>query len=181
MNLSAMQPNSSPENSIKYSECIELIESASAEIRNLSYLLHPPMMDELGLRAAVTAYAQGFEGRSGLKILVDVSENVGRLEGNREIVLFRVIQECLSNIHRHSGSSTACIRIMREQKDVVMEIVDQGHGLERGEDGKFRSGVGLRGMEERIRPLDGIFSIESSVAGTSVRVVLPNASSVVQE
>jgi signal transduction histidine kinase len=70
---------------------------------------------------------------------------------------------------------------MREQKDVVMEIVDQGHGLERGEDGKFRSGVGLRGMEERIRPLDGIFSIESSVAGTSVRVVLPNASSVVQE
>lgn len=178
MNLSAMRPNSSPENSIRYSECIELIESASAEIRNLSYLLHPPMMDELGLRAAVTEYAQGFEGRSGLKILVDVSEDVGRLEGNREIVLFRIIQESLSNVHRHSGSSTASIRIAREQKDVVMEIVDQGCGVERGEDGKFRSGVGFRGMEERLRPLNGIFSIESSAAGTSVRVVLPNASCV---
>jgi signal transduction histidine kinase len=181
MNLSGMQPNSSLENSIKFSECIELIESASAEIRNLSYLLHPPMMDELGLRAAVTEYAQGFESRSGLKICVEVSGDVGRLEGNREIVLFRVIQESLSNAHRHSGSSTVTIRIMREQQDVVTEIVDQGRGMERGDDGKFKSGVGLKGMEERLRPFDGTFSVESSVAGTRVRVVLPNASSVVQE
>jgi signal transduction histidine kinase len=181
MNLSSMQPNSSLENSIRFSECIELIESASAEIRNLSYLLHPPMIDELGLRAAVTEYAHGFESRSGLKILVDVRGDVGRLEGNREIVLFRVIQESLSNVHRHSGSSTASIRIMREQQDVVTEIVDRGRGMERGEDGKFKSGVGLKGMEERLRPLNGTFSIESSTAGTSVRVVLPNAPNVTSE
>jgi signal transduction histidine kinase len=175
MNLSGMRPNSSPENSLKFSECIELVESASAEIRNLSYLLHPPLMDELGLRAAVTEYAQGFGSRSGLKILVDVAGDVGRLDGNREIVLFRVIQESLSNVHRHSGSSSASIRIRREQQTVITEIADEGRGMERGEDGQFKSGVGLKGMEERLRPFNGTFSIESSAAGTSVRVVLPNA------
>jgi len=175
MNLSAMERKSSPANSLKYVECKDLIESASAEIRNLSYLLHPPLIDELGLRAALTEFARGFEGRSGLKILVEVADDVGRLQGNREIVLFRIIQESLSNVHRHSGSSAATIRISREAQDAILEIIDQGRGLQRDGDGKFRYGVGLRGMQERLRPFNGTFAIDSTAAGTKVRVALPNA------
>jgi two-component system NarL family sensor kinase len=160
---------------------LDLVTSATLEIRNLSYVLHPPLMDELGLASAIGEYASGYESRSGLEITVDVSSDLGRLQGNREIALFRIIQESLGNIHRHSGSPTANIRLFREQQQVVLEITDQGRGLERGADGRIKYGVGLTSMRERLRPFGGSLSIESSSAGTKVTAVLPQATPVMPE
>jgi signal transduction histidine kinase len=178
MNLAQMQKNSSPANVSKFDECLDLVSSASSEIRNLSYLLHPPLMDEFGLDSTIAEYVEGFERRSGLKIAVEVSSDVGRLQGNREIALFRIIQECLGNIHRHSGSPTGNIRIFRQDQSVVVEVTDHGRGLTRREDGKLIYGVGLRSMQERLRPFNGSLCIESSDAGTKVKVILPQAPAV---
>jgi len=176
MNLSLMQRNSSPENIVKFAECLDLIGTATSEIRNLSYLLHPPLMEELGLGPAITEYATGFASRSGLKITVEISNDVGRLQGNREIALFRIVQESLSNVHRHSGSPTVSISLFRDKQDVVLEIADQGRGMDRGEDGKIRYGVGLRSMQERLRPFGRALDIESSAAGTKLKIILPQPS-----
>ena len=181
MNLAQMQKKSSPENVARFAECLELASTASSEIRNLSYLLHPPFMDELGLGSAIAEYAAGFAGRSTLKVTVNVAADVGRLEGNREIALFRIMQESLANIHRHSGSATASIQIFRDGQNVILEVADQGRGLKRSEDGRIIYGVGLRSMQERLRPFNGSLSIESSDAGTKVKVVLPHARAVTPE
>jgi signal transduction histidine kinase len=178
MNLAEMQKRSSPENFPRFSECLDLASTAASEIRNLSYLLHPPLMDELGLSLAVAEYAAGFEGRSGIKITVEISNDVGRLQGNREITLFRIIQESLANIHRHSSSPTANIRLFRSAQSVLLEVTDQGNGLKRQEDGSLIYGVGLRSMQERLRPFDGSLSVESSDAGTKVTVILPQSPAV---
>jgi signal transduction histidine kinase len=175
MNLSRMQGYSSPENSAKFDECLKLVNSAASEIRNLSYLLHPPLMDELGLASAIGDYVSGFEARSGLRITYEVSVDIGRLEGNREISLFRIVQEALGNIHRHSGSPTANIRLFREQEKVVLEITDHGRGLKPGDDGKIKYGVGLTSMQERLRAFGGILNIASTSGGTTVQAVLPEA------
>ncbi len=173
MNLAQMQGNSSPVNADKFEECMQLISSAAAEMRNLSYLLHPPLMDELGLGSAIEEYATGYESRSGIKITIEVSKDVGRLPGNREIALFRIVQESLGNVHKHSGSPTALIRLFRDDENVVLEIIDQGRGMERLKDGRFRYGVGLRSMQERLRPFSGRLDIESSAKGTKLTVILP--------
>lgn len=175
MNLAQMQRSSSPENITRFAECLDLVSSASSEIRNLSYLLHPPLMDEAGLGSAIAQYATGFEVRSKLNIAVEIKSDVGRLEGNREIVLFRIMQECLGNIHKHSGSSTARIRVFREGQSVVLEVTDQGRGVQRDRHGRIQYGVGLRSMQERLRPFNGSLSIHSSDVGTAVKVVLPVA------
>lgn len=179
MNLSRMQHSSSPANIAKFAECLDLIGTASSDIRNLSYLLHPPFMDELGLGSAITEYAKGFESRSGLKIAVEVSDDIGRLQGNCEIALFRITQEGLGNVRRHSGSPTATIRLFRDKQNVVLEIADQGHGMEGRVEGKFRSGVGFRSMQERLRPFGGVLAIESNAAGTRVKVILPQPTAAV--
>lgn len=173
MNLGQMQSTSSPANAPRFAQCIDLATAAASEIRNLSYLLHPPLMDETGLSSAVAEYVSGYEGRSALTIAHNVSADVGRLQGNREIALFRIMQESLGNIHRHSGSSTASIRIFREGESVVMEVSDAGRGLKHGDDGKIVYGVGLRSMQERLRPFNGSLSLTSSDTGTKVTVTLP--------
>ena len=175
MLLGQMQRESSAANLDKFEECKALIGSAAAEIRNLSYLLHPPLIDEIGLASAVAEYAEGFEKRSGLCVHVEVSKDFGRLDGNRELALFRIIQESLGNIHRHSGSAVATIKIFAREKDVVLEIRDEGRGLpfRSAETGKF--GVGMRSMQERLRPLGGNLQIETSTGGTTIRAVLPRA------
>jgi signal transduction histidine kinase len=179
MNLGQMRRDSSIVNAGRFAECLDLASAASTEIRNLSYLLHPPLMDESGLGSAIAEYAAGFERRSKLAVAVEITSNVGRLQGNREIALFRIMQECLGNIHRHSGSSTASIRVFREGQSVVLEVADQGRGLKRGEDGGLKYGVGLRSMQERLRPFGGSLSLESSDAGTKVTVTLPHAPGVI--
>ena len=173
MNLSQMQKDSSPANLRKFEECRELITSAASEIRNLSYLLHPPLIDEVGLASAVAEYLQGFQKRSGLSVQFEISKDVGRLDGNREITLFRIIQESLGNIHRHSGSSTANVKICCLQNDVQLEIHDQGRGLPDKADGGRSSGVGIKGMQERLRPFGGTLRITSDTTGTCVKVTLP--------
>jgi PAS domain S-box-containing protein len=178
MTLSQMEKDSSPANLHKFEECKDLITSAASEIRNLSYLLHPPLIDEVGLASAVAEYVQGFQKRSGLSVQFEISQKVGRLDGNREITLFRIIQESLGNIHRHSGSSTASVKIFcQEENDIVLEIRDQGRGLQNNPGGKSNAGVGIKGMQERLRPFGGTLRINSDATGTLVQVILPRESS----
>jgi PAS domain S-box-containing protein len=151
-----------------------IIEQSQRELRTLAYQLHPPSLDELGLTGAVQEYAAGFTQRSGIQVALDASPALGRLPAETERALFRVVQESLGNVHRHSGSPTATIRIVREANDVTLEVTDQGRGLRvRGDGTVAKSGVGLAGMRERVRQLGGRFEIESSGRGTTVRAIAP--------
>ena len=177
MAFSQMHKDASGTNLRRFEECRALIATAASEIRNLSYLLHPPLMDELGLPSAIAEYVEGFVKRSGIRIEVEVPKELRRLEGNREIALFRIIQESLGNIHRHSGSATASLRIFCLDQDIVLEIRDQGRGLPTRSADKKSTGVGIRSMQERLRQFGGSLHIESNETGTSVRAVLPQQSS----
>lgn len=153
-----------------------IMEHCQRELRTLSYRLHPPLLDEGGLAGAVQAYADGFTQRSGIAVTLDARLARGRFPSDTEWALFRVMQESLGNIHRHSGSRTAAIRIVREGADVVLEVRDQGHGLELRTDGKVaKMGVGLAGMRERVRQLGGLLEVETSDHGTTVRASVPGA------
>lgn len=177
MTITQMHKDASGANLRRFEECRSLIATAASEIRSLSYLLHPPLMDELGLPSAIEEYVEGFVKRSGIRIEVEVPKELRRLEGNRELALFRIIQESLGNIHRHSGSPTASLRIFCLDQDIVLEIRDQGRGLAVGSTSKKNTGVGIRSMQERLRQFGGTLQIESNEAGTSVRAVLPQQSS----
>jgi signal transduction histidine kinase len=151
-----------------------IIEQSQRELRTLAYQLHPPSLDELGLAGAVQEYAAGFTQRSGINVTLDASPSVGRLPTETERALFRVVQESLGNVHRHSGSPTAAIRITREAGNVILEVTDQGCGLRvRGDGTVAKAGVGLAGMRERVRQLGGQFEVESSGRGTTVRAIVP--------
>lgn len=151
-----------------------IIEQCQRELRTLAYQLHPPMLDDMGLAGAVQEYAAGFMQRSGIKVTLDASPALGRLTAETERALFRVVQESLGNVQRHSGSSTATIRIAREAAGVILEICDQGCGLRiRGDGTVANAGVGLAGMRERVRQLGGRFEIESSGQGATVRAIVP--------
>ena len=176
MTLGQMQQDSSPANLRRFEECMDLVNAAIAQIRNLSYLLHPPLIDELGLASAVAEYVQGFVKRSGLSIQIDISEEVGRFDKDCEIAFFRIIQESLGNIQRHSGSADASIRIFCLGNDVVLEIHDNGRGMPADMTGKDL-GVGIRSMQERLRPFGGNLLIASDGTGTTVKAVLPRQSS----
>ncbi len=151
-----------------------LAETCSREIRTLSYLLHPPILKDVGLPAALRWCAEGFARRSGISVDVDVPSDFGRLPSEMENALFRIVQECLTNIQRHSGSPTARIRLDRDPIRVVLEVRDQGRGMPpgilEGQDGVRQLGVGLLGMRERVRQLGGAIRIDSSGAGASVLV-----------
>jgi two-component system NarL family sensor kinase len=157
-------------------ENAEMLDQVSKEIRTISYLLHPPLLDEAGLRAALQWYVEGFAERSQIKVQMDVPADLGRLPSDTEIAIFRIIQQCLANIHRHSGSATANIRIHRQADHLIVQVQDNGKGIpneklrELTESG--RSGVGLAGMRERLRPLSGTLEIESDGNGTLVRAIL---------
>lgn len=154
----------------------EFVEQLHREIRTTSYLLHPPLLDESGLASAVSWYVQGLSERSGLAIALDVPEDFGRLPADMELAIFRIVQEALTNIHRHSGSKGANIRIAREGDNVRIDIEDQGKGMspERLAEIQSRgSGVGIRGMRERVRQFQGQMKIESGASGTHIVVRLP--------
>jgi signal transduction histidine kinase len=143
----------------------DLVEQLHSEIRTASYLLHPPMLDENGLAPALSWYVQGLAERSGLEIKLDITKEFGRLASDMELAVFRLVQECLTNIHRHSGSRTAWIRIMRDDDAVTVEVRDQGQGIPPEkliEMQSSGSGVGIRGMRERLRHFSGTLNIESS-------------------
>ena len=150
-----------------------ILEQSQRELRTLAYQLHPPVLDEVGLAGAVQEYAAGFTERSGIKVTLDASPALGRLPAETERALFRMVQESLGNVHRHSGSPTATIRIAREAAAVTLEVTDKGCGLRvRGDGTVAKAGVGLAGMRERVRQLGGQFEIESSGRGTTVRAIV---------
>ncbi len=171
MTLNRVQRESSSLDVSGIEECRKMVGTVTADIRNLSYLLHPPLIDELGLGPAVREYAQGFQKRSGIRVQVEISPGLGRLSGDQEIAFFRIIQEALGNIHRHSGSAVANIAILSRGAEIVLEIRDNGHGLP-ASCMQANQGVGLKSMQERLRPFGGTFEIESSDAGTTVRAIL---------
>jgi signal transduction histidine kinase len=173
MTLAQMQPEMSPKNAARFGECVGLVSAASAEIRSLSYLLHPPLMDLIGLGAAIREFVSEFGKRAGTHITVDVAKDLGRLEGNREIVIFRIIQEGLANVHRHSGSATANIKLRYSGQNVILEITDQGRGLQLDSEGKTKYGVGIKSMQERLRPFRGTLDVTSSESGTKLTAILP--------
>ncbi|MEY2412506.1 MAG: hypothetical protein QOD84_1112 [Acidobacteriaceae bacterium] len=154
----------------------QLSDALSKEIRTLSYLLHPPLLDEVGLGSALSWYVDGFSQRSQSKVDLHVAEDLGRLPRELELVIFRVVQECLTNVHRHSGSSEANISIQRLPDAVEFQISDRGKGIapqKQRELATASAGVGVRGMFERIRQFGGTLEIHSSNEGTRVKGRLP--------
>lgn len=163
-------------------ECLSLDEQSLKEIRTLSYLLHPPLLDQAGLVSALQWYVEGFTKRSGIFVEV-FAEPIGRLQSEIEMALFRVVQEALSNVRRHSTSETASIRLARRDGEVVLQINDQGKGLASGNgspdtNGTVSLGVGIPGMKQRLRQLGGTLEITSNHGGTTVSAVVPIAKGV---
>jgi len=163
----------------KVAECIELVQTSIKEVRTISYLLYPPMLEEMGLKSAILWYLDGFSARSGIKTTFDVRADFGRLDRDAELALFRVLQESLTNIHRHSGSQTAHIHLATNEGMAVLEIKDRGKGIAprslepSSQDRMGVPGVGLRGMNERMLQLGGRLEIASTDQGTTLRAVIP--------
>jgi PAS domain S-box-containing protein len=154
----------------------ELVQQLHQEIRTTSYLLHPPLLDEAGLSSALNWYVQGIVERSGLEIGLSIAEDFGRLPRDMELVVFRLVQECLTNIHRHSGSKTASIRVARGPDEITVDVRDQGRGMSLQRLAEIQSGgsgVGIRGMRERLRQFEGRLTISSDGTGTECSVSIP--------
>ena len=159
-------------------ESVQLIDRCIREIRTLSYLLYPPMLEETGLSTAIRWHLEGFSKRSDVQTTCEIPDDARRLPPDVELALFRIFQESLTNVHRHSGSKTAHVRLVIEQHKVLIEIKDQGQGipsheLESKSDSLATLGVGIRGMRERVRQLGGKLEILSSIEGTTVRASIP--------
>jgi two-component system NarL family sensor kinase len=147
------------------------IAECSNEIRTLAYLLHPPTLDVAGLASALEWFTRGFSQRSGITVDLEITPDLGRLQQGLETAIYRVVQESLTNIHRHSGSKWAGIRLIREQDQITLEVADRGIGMTpiSSENLQRHAGVGLSGIRERVRELNGRVAIESGPAGTTVR------------
>jgi PAS domain S-box-containing protein len=171
----------SPEAARCAEENSRLIDHVSEDIRTLSYLFHPPLLDEMGLHSALKWYTDGFAERSKIAAELELPEEWERLPQDHELCLFRIAQECLTNIHRHSGSLTALVRLLRYPGQVKLEVSDEGRGLNQEIQSKIASGetagVGLRGMQERVRQLGGSLEVRSNGRGTTVIATLPFAES----
>jgi len=155
-----------------------LVEQLSKEIRTISHLLHPPLLDEVGLMPAIKSFAGGFAERSNVNVAVELSPEIGRLAPNMEISIFRIVQECLTNVYRHSGSKTANIKIWPSQeKRLMVQVSDEGRGIPLEERISLslgtNQGVGLSGMRERVRELGGTLEVQSDENGTTVTAALP--------
>ena len=167
----------SPEAAKRVHENAAIVGEATKEIRTISHLLHPPLLDEAGLASALHCYVEGFSGRSKIATKLDIPENLAGLSKEVELSIFRVVQESLTNIHRHAGSPTAGIRITQDEACLRVEIEDAGKGIPPEKESLFglsaHAGVGLRGMRERLRQLGGTLQIQSSGHGTHVIATLP--------
>jgi len=155
---------------VELSECMELVEQCTNELRTVSYLLHPPLLEELGLERTLRGYVEGFARRSGIAIIMNAHGDLDKLGFDVNLAVFRIVQEALSNVHRHSHSSTATVLLARDDKDLLLEITDQGRGFPGGING---GGVGMASIRERIRLLKGLLDIRTGLQGTSITVHLP--------
>jgi signal transduction histidine kinase len=164
----------SPENRARIEQTVELTNHAMGEVRTISHLLHPPMLDEAGLCIALRTFVEGFEERSGIAVATDLWASFERLSPEMETALFRIVQECLTNVHQHSGSKEASIRLARENGCVVLEVTDVGRGMSQTNNGSSqKTGVGIRGMRERVRLLNGVMEFLDARPGTLIRIKLP--------
>ena len=165
-----------PSVSENVNEISTLLNRAIVETRTISHLLHPPLLDEIGLESALAVYTDGFAKRSGIAVTMGVAPDLGRLDSDIETALFRVVQECLLNVHRHSQSTTASVSLIPENGDIKLQVRDEGVGMTPPESPDTTGfGVGLLGIRERIRQLDGKLEIISAKGkGTLVVATVPN-------
>lgn len=179
MNLSRMRRSAPPDDGAGeiISDSMAIADDAITEVRTMSYLLHPPMIDHSGLLTTLRWYVEGFEQRSGIATTLDVPDDLGRLSHDVETSVFRIVQESLTNVQRHAGSATARVRIDRVDGHLSLEIADQGRGLppplKSDHEALLAAGVGIAGINERVHELHGEMSIQSSETGTKLRVTLP--------
>jgi len=168
----------SPEAADALRENAAIVEQLSKETRTISHLLHPPLLDEIGLLPAIKMFAEGFGNRSHVHVAVELSPEIGRLPPSVEISIFRIVQECLTNVYRHSGSKTARIKMWLSQESLLtVQVCDQGKGMSFANRALAsvgtNHGVGLSGMRERVRELGGTLEIQSSENGTTVTAAFP--------
>lgn len=151
-------------------ESVRLVENCTSELRTISYLLHPPLLEELGLCRTLRGYVDGFSRRSGIAVTLTTEGELEQLGFDVELAVFRIVQECLSNVHRHAHSATASILLSRSGQLLTLEIVDQGRGLQSG---AHSAGVGIAAMRERVRLLRGFMDIRTGPSGTAIAIRLP--------
>ena len=161
----------------RLADTISLVDHCTAEVRTLSYLLHPPLLDDVGLASAISWYVEGFSERSGVVVSLDLPKNLARFSPEVETALFRIVQQSLANIHRHSESKVARIRLAVGDR-LTIEITDEGRGFPPEVLAKFQEngqlpGVGISGMRERMNALRGTFDVISGVSGTTITVSVP--------
>jgi len=175
LDILALSPDKQPD---LIAECTGIVEQSLKETRTISHLLHPPLLDEAGFGSAARWYVDGFAQRSGIKVNLDLPPTFGRLRRDVEIAMFRVLQEGLTNVHRHSQSSKVDIRVTLDDQRIQMKIQDFGHGIPTGTlrmllEGGARTSVGIAGMRERARELGGSLQITSDSMGTLLTLTLP--------
>ena len=180
INLGRLQRREAEANAQSYPlllESIDLTDRAIGEVRTISHLLHPPLLDELGFHSAARWYAEGFAKRSGIQVNLHLAEVVERLPKQIELALFRVLQESLTNVHRHAKASTVDIEVLCTDDLVILAVSDDGRGLHPDVLQRFRGGhaggIGLAGMRERLAELGGRLEVDSGPTGTRIRAILP--------
>ena len=163
----------SPDAARALGENTTMVQEVSKQIRTISYLLHPPLLEEVGLASALRCYVEGFAERSKIDATLEICSSLTRLPKEIELGIFRLVQECLTNIHRHAGSPTARIRMMQDETSLRVEIEDAGRGIPHEKQFALGGTGGLRGMRERLRGLGGTLEIQSSSGGTRVTAITP--------
>jgi PAS domain S-box-containing protein len=179
MNISVVQMQShklDPLAARAVSENAQLVQQVSSEIRTLSHLLHPPLLEIAGLASSLRWYVDGFSERSKIKVDLEIPDDFARLPDDVELAIFRIVQECLTNIHRHSGGEAASIRIQQDDRRLTMEVKDNGKGIPQEKQRELlessRSGVGFAGMQERVRQFGGTLEVQSDSSGTSISTTI---------
>ena len=168
----------SPHRAELWEQCDRVLDHCINEVRTLSYLLHPPMIEEVGFLPAAEWYVQDFTRRSGTRVTLEIGDNVGRPPAAAQLVLFRILQESLVNMHRHARATSGCVRIRRSDDNVVLEVSDNGVGIPPDKLAQFNRngggmGVGLTGTWERVRDLGGSVELENLTPGALIRVFVP--------
>jgi PAS domain S-box-containing protein len=178
LNLGQLLASShTPEEKRLLADSDKLLQQLNSELRSISYLLHPPLLDEVGLWTALEWYVEGFKQRSGIAATLELNSNFGRLDSDLEVAIFRVVQECLTNVQRHSGSPDTSVRLLRSFEGIRLEVQDRGRGIPAEKQfsipGNGATGVGLRGMRERVVQLGGDLSVKSNGGGTTIIATFP--------
>lgn len=180
-----MMAQESGQDSAHIREAQKLVDRCIADTRTLSHLLHPPLLDEAGFVSAARWYVEGFGRRSGITANLELPEHLTRLPRGAETALFRILQEALTNVHRHSGSRAVDVRVSESASKVILTVKDYGMGVPREVLDRFwktgNVGVGLAGIRERLKELGGFLEIESNLDGTVLRATIPITRSPVQD